>query len=188
MGKPNEDINDNPDNPDLNNPYVYNPDTSGYSENIKDTDTIISFFDTEDELYRIEKTMRGYQIIDKEWVYTNTPLARDEFISMMMNSLRSVINKVNMVSGLHEDDIAVVLEEKNTEFIYACLEEPTLDEDDFEQVVNIHDHALQLFFGHLANRHGSIVARQMSAGMYQEKMYDEKKNSSFINFDYFNKK
>lgn len=147
-----------------------------------------AFFLTEDMLYSIEKHFRGFQKIDGKWIYKNQPIARDEFINQLMNTLRSVINPANMISKMNEQDLAFVMLEKNTEIIWSALEEPTLDEDDIEYVINVCDHTMQLFIGHLINGHGSTVARQMSANIYQDVAREEqKKKSIFDEIFNFNK-
>jgi len=165
----------------------YSSDDSAYygrdsdmNEDVSSVVTTEAFFKTEEILYSLEKHFRGYQKINGKWVYKNKPIARDEFINMIMNTLRSILNPANMISNMSAEDLAFVLMEKNYEIIYACLEEPTLDEDDFEYVINVCDHTMQLFVGHLVDGHGSKVARQMSANIYHDEAVKQERKRSFL--------
>lgn len=171
-----DDDGDDDDSDDLS--YYGTPNDGG--EEVTHSVTTEAFFKTEETLYALEKHFRGYQKINGKWVYKNKPIARDEFINQIMNSLRSILNPGNMISNMDADDLAFVLLEKNTEIIYAALEEATLDEDDYEYVVNVCDHTMQLFVGHLVRGHGSKVARQMSANIYHDEQVREKKSKSFL--------
>ena len=150
------------------------------SEPLMNKNTIENFFDTEGILMRIEKTLRGFQMKDGKWLKVCHPIANDEFINMMMNSLRSVINPENMISIMSADQVNTILMEKNNEFIYACLDEESVDEDDFEYLVNLHDHTLELFLGHVIHGHGSKVVRQISGSLYYPEDKNLKKRPTFV--------
>ena len=122
----------------------YETHSSG-AESIINKPTIDNFFNTEQLLQEIEKTLKGYQKVNNAWVYATTPKARDEFINSMINRLRSVINQQNMVSYMKEDDIKFLLLEKNKDFIFSIYEEPSVDDEDVESLINIFDHAMQIF-------------------------------------------
>lgn len=170
---------------DITEDYTYNSQEEergaiqGNSESMMSKSTIENFFDTEGILLRIEKTLRGFQKKEDLWVKVGLPIARDEFINMMMNSLRSIINPENMISVLTEDTIRELLLEKNYEFIFACHDEMSISEDDFEYLVNLHDHTMQLFLGHLLEGHGSKVVRQISGSLYYPEQKKEKAAFSF---------
>jgi hypothetical protein len=152
----------------------YSP-QSGSGESVVDKPTIDNFFNTEQLLQEIEKTMKGFQKQNNEWVYKTTPKARDEFINSMINRLRSVINQQNMVSNITEEEAKFLLLEKNTDFIFSIHEEPSVDDEDLESIVNIFDHALQIFMGHVISGFSSRTLRQISASVSYE--MPEKKNN-----------
>lgn len=143
----------------------HNP-NMGNGENMVSKGTIESIYNTEDILYRVEKAARGFQILDGEWKKSSDPIARDEFISMMINSMRSIINPNFMTTKLTSEESKELLMEKNEEFIDACNDEPTLDEDYVEYAINIHDVSLQLFMGQIVEGHGAKTLKQLGAQMF----------------------
>ena len=126
---------------DTEEDYSYDTGNANAGENIPDKPTIDKFYDTENILYSLEKTFRGYQKNNNKWVYVTRPIARDEFINFTINSLRSVINPENIISKKSAEEIEVILLEKNLEFIDLCEDEITLDDDYFETIVNIYDNS-----------------------------------------------
>lgn len=146
----------------------------GQNESIVDKPTIDNFFNTEQLLQEVEKTMKGFQKKNGEWVYTTIPKARDGFINTMINALRSVINQQNMISRMGEEDIKFLLLEKNKEFIFLVYDEPSVEDEDVESVINIFDHALQLFMGQVLEGHGARTLRQIAAAVSYE-VEDRKK-------------
>jgi len=153
----------------------------GSGESIVDKPTMDTFFNTEELLYSVEKTMKGFQKKAGEWVYATTPKARDSFINTMINSLRSVINQQNMISRMNEDQAKFLLLEKNKEFIFLIYEEPSIDDEDVETVINIFDHALEIFMGHVIEGHGARTFRQVSANVSYE-VQDNKKDDGMFSF------
>jgi hypothetical protein len=162
----------------------YESHSSG-AESIVDKPTIDNFFNTEQLLQEVEKTMKGYTKQNGEWVYSTVPKARSEFINSMMNSLRSVINQQNMISYITEEEAKFILLEKNKEFIFAVLNEPSIDDEDFETIVNIFDHALQLFLGQVILGFGARTLRQIAASVSYE-VENKKKEDGFLNLSYGN--
>jgi len=139
----------------------------GNGESIQEKPTIDKFYDTESILYSLEKTFRGYQKKGDKWVKLRgiKEIARDEFINVTINSLRSVINSENIISKKTAEEIEIILLEKNLEFIDLCEDEMTLDEDYFETVINIYDHALELFMGLVQGGHGAQTLKEIYAGV-----------------------
>lgn len=187
MGRNIEDYDDNPISPDSNEvidepDYDFDDSDIEDGETIKEKPTIDGFFDTENILYSIEKTFRGYQKQNGKWVYVTRPIARDEFINLTINSLRSVINQENIISKKSAEDIEIILLEKNYEFIDLCEDESiyTLNGDYFESIVNIYDHTLELFMGLVQGGHGAQVLKEIYAGV-ANKMDDfhNKEDSTF---------
>lgn len=158
----------------------------GTGEPIVDKPTIDNFFNTEQLLQDVEKTMKGYERQNGRWVYKTLPKARDAFINSMMNSLRSVINQQNMVSYIGSEESNYLLLEKNKEFIFSVFEEPSVDDEDVESIINIFDHALQIFMGQVINGFGARTLRQISAAVAYE-VADQKKDDSLFSFGFGDK-
>jgi len=157
---------------------TYKTHSSG-AESIIEKPTIDNFFNTQQLLQEVEKTMKGYQKVNGQWVYTTRPKARDEFINSMINRLRSVINQQNMVSYMVEDDIKFLLLEKNTDFIFSVYEESSIDDEDIESTINIYDHAMQIFMGHVNHGFGARTLRQIAAAVAYE-VDENKKDDSLM--------
>ena len=66
-------------------------------------------------------------------------------------------------------------------FIDLCEDEITLDDDYFETVINIYDHALQLFMGLVQGGHGATTLKEIYAGVANtiDAMHDKKDDSTF---------
>lgn len=162
----------------------YDSHSSG-AESILDKPTIDNFFNTEQLLQEIEKTMKGYQKRDGKWIYCTQPKARDEFINSMINRLRSVINQQNMVSYTREDEAKFLLLEKNYDFIFSVYEEPSIADEDVESIINIYDHALELFMGHVIQGFSSRTLRQIAAAVSYE-VEQKEKEDGLLNIGYGN--
>lgn len=174
-------INDEPledEEEDLN----YKSHSSG-AESVLDKPTIDNFFNTEQLLQEIEKTMKGYQKRDNKWVYCTQPKARDEFINSMINRLRSVINQQNMVSYTTDEQAKFLLLEKNYDFIFSVYEEPSIADEDVESVINIYDHALEIFMGHVIQGFSSRTLRQIAAAVSYE-VEQKEKDDGLLNIGY----
>jgi len=163
--------------------YDYEPAPDIGGEPIAEKPTIDNFFDTENILHSLEKTFRGYQKQNKKWVYVTRPIARDEFINLTINSLRSVINPENIISKKSAEEIEIILLEKNLEFIDLCEDESmyTLNGDYFESIVNIFDHSLELFMGLVQGGHGAETLKQIYAGVANsmDSFHEKKEDSTF---------
>lgn len=160
-----------------------NSDSSNTGEEITQKPTIDRFFDPEEILFNIEKTFRGFQKKNNKWVKLKgvEEVARDEFINVAINSLRSVINQQNMISKLGEEEIETILLEKNLEFIDLCEDEITLEDDYFESVINIYDHALQLFMGLVQGGWNAQTLKEIYAGVAHSPDTNQQKNeNSFL--------
>jgi len=162
----------------------YESHSSG-AESILDKPTIDNFFNTEQLLQEIEKTMKGYQKRDGKWIYCTQPKARDEFINSMINRLRSVINQQNMVSYTRDEEAKFLLLEKNYDFIFSVYEEPSIADEDVESIINIYDHALELFMGHVIQGFSSRTLRQIAAAVSYE-VEQKEKEDGILNIGYGN--
>lgn len=157
----------------------------GKGESIINKPTMDNFFNTEQLLQEIEKTMKGYQKKDGKWVDATTPKARDEFINSMINRLRSVINQQNMISYINEDDSKFLLLEKNKDFIFSVYEESSIEDEDVESIINIFDHTLQIFMGQVTEGFGARTLRQVAANVSYE-IPKEQKDDGLLNLKYGN--
>ena len=170
-----------PDTDDFNNDseeedYSYDNQNQGNSENIKDKASIDVLVDTKGHLKALDKQFRGFVERDNQWDKTSEELARDLFIDKMVGGLRSIINPLNLYTYKSEEEVEKILLEKNEEFIKASLDEETVSEEDIWTMVNIYDHALETFMGHIAKGHGSLVLRDFYAGMSQGTPIERKKD------------
>jgi len=151
---------------------IKNPD----NETVKDTSILDSIFSPEVLLYNLEKTLRGYQQENGEWIKKNLPLARGNFISKTINSLRSVVNSQNIASMMTKEQTDTILLEKAKEFTFSVIDEPSIDESDTEFLLNLHDHTLQMFMGLVEGGTGNKTIRQISASLYVKDDLQVKKN------------
>lgn len=165
--------------------YDYESESEGHGESIIDKPTIDGFFDTENILYSMEKTMRGYQKQNGKWVpLLSDPIARDEFINLTINSLRSIVNPENIITRKSAEDVEMILLEKNVEFIDVVQDESPYSpqiEIYFESLVNMHDHILELFLGLVVSGHGAETLKQIYAGVAKDMndFHKSKEDSSF---------
>ena len=164
--------------------YQYESESDGHGESIVDKPTIDGFFDTENILYSMEKTMRGYQKQNGKWIpLLSDPIARDEFINLTINSLRSIINPENIITKKSAEDVETILLEKNLEFIDVVQDESPFSpqiELYFESIVNMHDHAIELFMGLVQGGHGAETLKQIYAGVARsiDDFHSKKEDSS----------
>ena len=178
-------IEDYEDNINDSESYSYESESDGHGESIIDKPTIDGFFDTENILYSMEKTMRGYQKQNGKWVpLLSDPIARDEFINLTINSLRSIVNPENIITKKSAEDVEIILLEKNLEFIDVVQDESPFSpqlELYFESIVNMHDHILELFLGLVVGGHGSQTLKEIYAGVAKDAndFHTNKENSSF---------
>ena len=165
--------------------YEYESESEGHGESIIDKPTIDGFFDTENILYSMEKTMRGYQKQNGKWIpLLSDPIARDEFINLTINSLRSIVNPENIISKKSAEDIETILLEKNLEYIDVVQDESPFSpqiELYFESLINMHDHILELFMGLVQGGHGAQTLKEIYAGVAksQDEFHNNKENSTF---------
>jgi len=164
------------DNSEEDNGYI-----QGKEEAVVEKPTMDGFFAYELEIQNIEKTMRGFAPRNNVWVYISQPLARDEFISGMINSLRSIIKQGSYLGSLDVDEVNTILMEKNYEFSGSVFLEPTIDDDDAEKIINMHDHMLELFLKTLRDGMGNDTVRQMSANIYNDTQ--QRAKESLVNWD-----
>ena len=165
------DISDNETGDD----YSYDNRSQESNEGILDKASIDVLVDTKGHLKALDKQFRGFVERDNQWEKTSQELARDLYIDKMVGGLRSIINPLNLYTYKSEEEVEKILLEKNEEFIKTSLDEETVDEEDIWTMVNIYDHALETFMGHIAKGHGSLVLRDFYAGMSQGQPIERKK-------------
>jgi len=154
------------------------------NESVRESSLLDRVFNTEDLLYDLEKTMRGFTKIDGKWVYSGRPLARSVFISRTINSLRSIISSEFIISSKTTEEINFILLEKAKEITFSVYDEPSIDEEDVEGILNIHDHALQMFMGIVEGGRGNSTLRQISANIFhKEEGMGVKKDGVGIGWD-----
>lgn len=157
--------------------YDYEDPEPERGESIVEKPTADVLFDTKSHLKALEKQFRGFIERDEHWEKTSEELARDSFIDKMVGGLRSIINPINLYTYKSEEEVETILREKNEEFIKGALDEATVADEDLTTMVNIFDHALETFMGHIAKGHGSLVIRDIFSGGNQGNV-PEKKNES----------
>lgn len=139
-----------------------------------------TFFDTEEFLFAIEKTYKGYQKRNKEWVYVSRPIASTSFINKTINMLRSVITPHNFHSRPTEKRIDQIMLEKNIEYIELCKNTPVweLPDENVEMAINIFDHSLQMYMGIIENGEASKTIIQLATGTYDASSFEKTKTSA----------
>jgi hypothetical protein len=174
--------------PDYDEPTTesdsYDGDDTIQGEKVRESETFDRFFNTEEFLYSLEKTMWGFQRKDGKWVYVTKPIARTTFINYVLNSIRSLVNPINEFSDLTIDEVKFDLMEKNKEFIAMCYDEskyPNRLNDNMEALVNMHDHICEIHLKGLVEGHSGEAIRQIVSGIYKEltKMKDTKPDGIF---------
>jgi len=153
----------------------------GDGESVVEKPTMDGFFSYDLELQTIDKTMRGFSPRDGVWVYTSKPLADDEFISGMINSLKSIIRQGAYLVSLEEEEVNTILMEKNYEFAGTVYLDSSIDDDDAERIINIHDHMLELFLKSTRDGIGNSTVRQMSANLYKQE--DPQAKKAIVNWE-----
>jgi len=142
-----------------------------------DKSSMEKLVDTQRHLKALEKQFKGYVERDLRWEKVSDEIATNRFIDKMIGGLRSVINPFTIYTYFSEQETEKVLLEKNEEFIRACVDEPSIkDQNDLTLMVNIYDHALQTFMALATKGHGSIFLRDIGGGLSQglEHMKDRK--------------
>jgi len=147
-------------------------------EAVEDKNAIEKLFDTDFLLKSIKKQLEGFELVDGHYKKTSEALVRSEFIGKTMALLKSVINQVYLSTKLDEKEAYEILIEKNKTYICLCYDEPLLDGKDIELIVDIVDHALQLFMGHVVNGEGADTIKQLFTGVYKDKTFEKMKNDN----------
>lgn len=74
-------------------------------------DGVISLTDTENELYALEKTLRGiYEDKDGKIKKSSRPLMNEEGINSVMGIVRNIVNKNTIMSNLKSEEISSLMD------------------------------------------------------------------------------
>ena len=137
-----------------------------------------TLIDTKSHLKNLEKQFKGQVERDGRWEKVSDELATNIFIDKMISGLRSIVNQFSIYTYLEEQTAELILREKNEEFIRACVDEASIEnENDMELMINIYDHALQTFMGLPTKGHGSIFLRDLGSGNQALNMQPQEKKS-----------
>lgn len=146
----------------------YSYDNEEVGEKFTDKAILDLLLDTEIILKNLQRNMEGLEEFNGEFRQVRLPIARDEVIAFVINSLRSIINPSNSFSYVTEDQAKMSIYEKILEFEYMAVEEFTIDNKDFETLINMCDHALELFYGKVIEGHLTNALKDIFAGTHRE--------------------
>ena len=147
----------------------YDTDNDSIGEKYEDKAILDLLLDTEIILKNLQRNMEGREHVNGVWKQTRLPIARDEVIAQIINSLRSIINPSNSFSYLEESQAKMSIYEKIIEFEYLAVEEPTIDNKDYETLINMCDHSLELFYGKVIDGHLTTALKDIFAGTNTQK-------------------
>ena len=141
-------------------------------------------FDPELVLYTIRKAMLGYDKRDGEWVRVSEPLARTEFITLFINSIRSLVNFHNMFSQISSEESAFNMLEGLKEITFAAVDYG-VKEEHIETFINIYDRLMQTFYGIIIDGRGTENVKQVLTSVYKDisNLQQMNNNNSLINLD-----
>jgi hypothetical protein len=122
--------------------------------------------DTEILLKNLQRNMEGLEEINGEFIQVRLPIARDEVIAFVINSLRSIINPSSSFSYIEVDQARNSTYEKILEFEYMAVEELTIDAKDQETLINMCDHSLELFYGKVIEGHLTTALKDIFSGTH----------------------
>lgn len=153
-------------------------------DRIEEKPTLDVVFDTETLLKTLKKEMEGKELINGEYVQVRLPIARDETIALIINSLRSIINPSNLLANFEEERAKLVQWEKILEFEYLAIEDPTIDNNEYETLINMCDHALDLFLSKVIDGHATQTIETIYTG---QRIIEETKGkqTSLLGLDFF---
>jgi hypothetical protein len=157
-------------------------DEESYDESYVSNDSVMTgFFDLDIELKRLELRWKGLIINNGEIIRVADPIASDEFINSVINSLKSTANQVFSISYLSKREANNIILEKDIAIYKSVAEEGIYFQGDFDLFKEDVDHFLQLFMGHVINGHGINAATSLQAGVVAEKQIETgKKKESLL--------
>lgn len=143
-------------------------------EKFRDKSILEAVLDRERPLKTLQRRLEGKEEVNGEWKQVRLPRARDEIISLIIISLSSVISSSHSFADIDPDKAKVIIYEKILEFEYLAVEEVTIKEEDFETIINICDHALELFFSSIENGHMTNALKDIFSGSNNQIQKNEK--------------
>lgn len=160
-----EDTTDTNSDSNSSNDDYYNDYYDDYDkEKFRDKSILEAVLDRERPLKTLQRRLEGKEEVNGEWKQLRLPRARDEIISLIIISLASIISSSNSFSDIHPDKAKVIIYEKILEFEYLAVEEITIKNEDYETIINICDHALELFFSSVENGHMTNALKDIFSG------------------------
>lgn len=150
-------------------------------EKFSDKAILEMMIDTELLLKNLQRNMEGLEEINGTFVQVRLPIARDETIAFIINSLRSIINPSNSLSYMEADAAKVSTYEKILEFEYLTVEDVLIDAKDQETLINMCDHTLELFYGKVVEGHLTDAMKTFFVG--QNIQQDKPKEQSFFSLE-----
>jgi hypothetical protein len=154
--------------------------TEGANNNIQAED-----FNPERVLYDIRKALLGFDKRDGNWVRVSEPLARTEFITLYINSIRSLVNFHNLFSQISAEESAFNMLEGLKEITFASVDYG-IEEEHIETFINIYDRLMQTFYGIIIDGRGTENVKQVLISAYKDitALRDGNVNQTgLINFD-----
>ena len=154
--------------------------TEGANNNIQAED-----FNPERVLYDIRKALLGFDKRDGNWVRVSEPLARTEFITLFINSIRSLVNFHNLFSQISAEESAFNMLEGLKEITFAAVDYG-IEEEHIETFINIYDRLMQTFYGIIIDGRGTENVKQVLISAYKDitALRDGNVNQTgLINFD-----
>ncbi len=160
---------------------TYEDESYDETYSVPENSVMTGFFDIDIELKRLELRWKGLIISDGEIIRISNPIASDEFINSVINSLKSTANQVFSISYITKQEANDIILEKDIAIYKSVAEEGIYFQGDFQLFKEDVDHFLQLFMGHVINGHGINAATSLQAGVVAEKQINTgKKRESLM--------
>ena len=124
-------------------------------------------FDPDRLLYDIQKALNGYDKRNGEWVRVTYPLARTEFITLYINSIRALVNFHSLFSMTPSEEAAFNMLESLKEITYAAVDYG-VKEEHIETFINMYDTMKGTFYGITIDGRGTENIKQVLTSVYQD--------------------
>lgn len=171
-----DDINSIEDNNQIEDTYGY--DDINESENSEGIDNKVNAqdFDPERVLYDIQKALIGFEKRNGCYIRVSEPLARTEFITLYINSIRSLVNFHSMFSMVPSEEAAFNMLESLKEITYAAVDYG-VKEEHLETFINIYDTIKNTFYGIIIDGRGTENVKQVLTSVYKD-LNDHSRNEN----------
>ena len=124
-------------------------------------------FDPERVLYEIQKALLGYSKRNNVWVRVSEPLARTEFITLYISSIRALVNFPNMFSVVPSEEAGFNMLESLKEITYAAVDFG-IEEEHLETLINMYDTIKNTFYGIIIEGRGTENVKQVLTSVYKD--------------------